>query len=350
MTLPRSHLTSSETTPIPGTQKTTRRVASSRSGAPEGSTTIKRLLGRFHFSGVFWYRFHLFGVRLLPKWSLPPLIFAFAACFYLALASVRRAISRNLAWAMGPAPGGRFGSIRRTFRTIRNHAWCLTETYEGLAGINAGDSVIEGGPIWQKLLAEPQGFIMVTAHVGHWEVGSRSGRADRKVHIVREPEIDPAAQEFLGGLLAKNTDRAFEIHHSGVQDLALGAKLLEALRRGEVVALQGDRAGGGGRVHEVSLFGKPFDMPVGPAALARLAGVPLVPVFVFRTGRSMSCAVVREPIFVDPDAPRQRALESAVESLAREVEWAIRREPNQWFCFRDLWGDPRARTSEHRRS
>ena len=329
---------------VPGSSTASgRRLATTRSGAPEASTTLKRLLGRFHFSGVFWYRFHLFGVRVLPNWLLGATVLLFTSFFFVALGRVRRAVHNNLHWALGPAPGGLFGKVRRTFRTIHNLAWCLTETYEGLAGIGVGDSTLQDGEeVWGRLMDASTGFIMVTAHVGHWEVGSRSGRADRKVHIVREPEMDPEAQEFLSSLLEKTGGGQFEIHHSGVRDLALGARLLEALRRGEVVAIQGDRPGGGGRVHRVTLFDRPFDMPVGPAALARLANVPLVPVFVFRTGRSMSRVVVRQPIAVDREGPRQRALEEAVEALAKEVEWAIRTQPDQWFCFRDLWGKPPA--------
>lgn len=314
-----------------------RKVAGEGSHAPQLSSRFKRLLGRFHFSGVFWYRFHMFGVRLLPEWLLGPTLRLFSFLFFLALGNSRRAVTNNLAWTLGPAPGF-LGNSRRAFRTIHNHAWCLTETYEGLGGEQPEEPQIEGENRWQALIDSGSGFVMVTAHVGHWEVGSRQGKATRPVHVVREPEMDPEAQAFLGELLSRAGGGQLRIHYSGVGDLALGSRLLDALRRGEIVALQCDRPGTGGRIHQSKLFGLPFSMPLGPAALARLANVPLVPVFVFRQGRKLSRVIVREPIYVEQGVDRDRALGQTVDALATQVEWAIRRQPNQWFCFRDLWG------------
>ncbi|MCP4006491.1 MAG: lipid A biosynthesis acyltransferase, partial [bacterium] len=77
------------------------------------------------------------------------------------------------------------------------------------------------------------------------------------------------------------------------------------------------------------------DLPSGPAALARAAGVALLPVFVFRRGRHRSQLVFRPPIRVAGRG--DDALAEAVRRIGADVEWAIRREPHQWFCFRELW-------------
>jgi len=87
----------------------------------------------------------------------------------------------------------------------------------------------------------------------------------------------------------------------------------------------------------VPLFGRPFPLPVGPAALARAAGVPIVPVFVFRTGRRHYRCTIHPPIPVSRTGDRQRDLEGALERFAAGLEAAIRREPHQWFCFRKVW-------------
>ena len=113
--------------------------------------------------------------------------------------------------------------------------------------------------------------------------------------------------------------------------------LLDALRRGEIVALQGDRPRTGGRVAAATLFGRPFPLPVGPAALARAAGVPLVPVFVFREGRRSYRVAIRPPIHVPPAAESPAGIDEALCQFAAELERAIAAEPHQWFCFRRLW-------------
>jgi KDO2-lipid IV(A) lauroyltransferase len=119
------------------------------------------------------------------------------------------------------------------------------------------------------------------------------------------------------------------VHFAG-EDAALGFLLLRAVREGAVVALQGDRPRADGRTVAVSLFGRPFDVPAGPLVLARSAPAPLLPVFVLREGVGRDRVCFRAPIPVED-------VEAAAQGLAREIEWAIRREPHQWFCWRRLW-------------
>jgi lauroyl/myristoyl acyltransferase len=87
-----------------------------------------------------------------------------------------------------------------------------------------------------------------------------------------------------------------------------------------------------------SLFGNPFPLPVGPAALARATGAMIVPVFVFRRGRRAYRCWIDEPIAVESTADRQGDVERAVLRFNASLERAIRSEPHQWFIFRRLWG------------
>ena len=59
----------------------------------------------------------------------------------------------------------------------------------------------------------------------------------------------------------------------------MSLELMAALRRGEVVALQGDRALGNRGDISVPFFGRPAPFPVGPFRLASASGAPIVPAF-----------------------------------------------------------------------
>jgi lauroyl/myristoyl acyltransferase len=87
----------------------------------------------------------------------------------------------------------------------------------------------------------------------------------------------------------------------------------------------------------VSLFGRPFSLPIGAVALARVAEVPVLPVFVFRLGRLRSRIVFREPIEVHRTCDREADIKGALGLVAAHLEWAIGTHPHQWFCFRELW-------------
>src|SRR3954452_236705 len=302
--------------------------------APEGGWS-RRLLGPLHVTGVVWFRLHQVAVRILPERALALVIYLFTAFFWIVLRKIRDAIAGNLEAVLGPC--GWWERQRRIHRTFLTFAWCLSERYERLSTDQVFTVEAEGVEAWRELVGKPGGFILVTAHLGAWEVGSMlpASRDGRRVHVVREPETDPRAQRFIEGLIRRGGGELYTTHFA--DDTQLGVDLLDALRRGEVVGVQGDRPRSGGRTVEASLFGRPFALPVGPAALARAAGVPIVPVFVLREGRLRSHCLLCPAIHVTQSAARQRDLSDALARFAADLEGAVRREPHQWFCFRRLW-------------
>src|SRR3954454_4934053 len=302
--------------------------------APEGGWS-RRLLGPFHVTGVFWFRLHQLGITILPAWALGGLVDLFSTFFWIALRKIRDAVASNLEAVLGPC--GWWARQRRIHRTFLTFAWCLSERYERLSTDRIFDIEVEVLEGWRELAGSERGFILVTAHIGAWEVGSMlpASREGRRIHVVREAETDPRAQQFIEGLIRSRGGELYTTHFA--EDAKLGMDLLDALRRGEIVALPGDRPRSGGKTVEPRLFGRPYPLPLGTAALARAAGVPIVPVFVFREGRLRYRCTLRPAIAVAESADRQSDLRGALERFAAELEAAIRQEPHQWFCFRKLW-------------
>ena len=297
---------------------------------------IKRVLGPLYVTGVFWYRFWAFGVRIVPGSVKGPAIAVCALVFTVLLRRIGHAIRGNLAVVLGPC-GWWQGQVR-VWRTLRDFAWCVTERTEQLFGLRTARAELEDPGVWQALGEAPGGFVFVTAHVGGWESGSflPAHASTRRVHLVREPEMDPRAQEFVQRQLAR-LDPARYVTHFAHDDATLGVELLAALRRGEIVALQGDRPRAGQAGVPVQLFGRTVEFPAGPAALARAAEVPLVPVFAFRIGRLQYRVSIRKPIVVARSADREADVRAALQQLAVEIEAAIRARPHHWFCFAPLW-------------
>jgi len=295
-----------------------------------------RLLGRFHVTGVFWYRFHRFIIRAVPSrlmW-IPGVLFA--TLFFLCLHDLRGVIASNLEVVLGPC--GWWERQRRVYRTMWSFGWCLNERYERLTTCRPFRVETEAIEYWNEAARPGRGLILVTAHLGNFEVGSMlpAQVERRRVHLVREPEVDADAQAFLEDVLDRFTQDRYAMHFQN-DDPLQGIGLLEALRCGEIVAVQGDRPRMGGKSVDATLFGRPFPLPPGPAALARTAEAPLLPVFVFREGRRRYRVVFRPPIRAPRTGDRSADLAATMRRVAVEVEWAIRRAPHQWFCFKRLW-------------
>jgi lauroyl/myristoyl acyltransferase len=303
--------------------------------APERGRAA-RLLGDFHVTGLFWYRLHRWAVASLPEWLLAPLIAVFTAFFFLTILNIRRAIASNLVPVLGPARW--LERQRRIFRTMHEFAWCLTERYERLVTDRPFEVEVEAMEHWNAVARSGRGFIMVTAHLGLYEIGSMmaSAREARHVHLVREPEVDPKAQAFVKQCIASVQGTHYTMHFQNGDPLQ-GVALAEALARGEIVAIQADRPRSGSRTVDATLFGRPFSLPAGPAALARAAGVPMLPVFALRARRRSIHVVIHPSIEVPRTENRSADLAVAMRRVAGEIEAGIRRAPHQWFVFRELW-------------
>jgi predicted LPLAT superfamily acyltransferase len=297
---------------------------------------LGKLLGPFHVTGVFWFRFHAFGARRsegVIRLAIP----LFTFFFFLTIHRIRRAVAANLVPVLGEC--GWWQRQRRIWRLFHTVAWSQTERYERLFTDRPFAVELENRRHWDAV-REAGGVVLLTGHVGNWEMASAlpSAEEGHRVHVVREEEMDPRAQKFVQDHLRRRAGNGYVTHFAGHTDPRLGLQLREALQRGEMVALQGDRPRRGSRTVEVQLFGRPYQVPAGPFAVARQAGAPVMPSFVFRTGRRRYVLRCGAPIRVPQDQPRDQALAEAARSFAAELESAVRREPYQWFVFREIWG------------
>jgi lauroyl/myristoyl acyltransferase len=308
--------------------------ASENTQAARGDTWARRLLGRFHITGTFWLRAIMWVARG-SEFRAVTMVWLWSAVFFCCLVRPRRIVTRHLDHILGRA--GFLRRQARIFRFFKEHAWCLVERFEQFRPDFQPRVEFEGDE-WPDLLAGPKGFVIVTGHVGMWEIGQLMPVTDgsRRLHVVREREEHEGTQQVVAELLASHPHARIVTHFLD-DDLALGASLFGALRSGDVVCLAADRAKAGMVALPATCFGHPVMMPVGPVALARAADVLVVPTFVYRVGRRHYRVVAKKPFRVGRSDDRQADLRAAVDRLAGEVEAAIRRDPFQWKRWEPLW-------------
>ncbi len=181
----------------------------------------------------------------------------------------------------------------------------------------------------EALLAEGKGLIVLTLHLGNWEMGlMHLAGVGRPVSVVLRPEDSEAApfEDEARGRAGVRVVPAGESAWNGLD-------LLLALRRGEIVAIQGDRPFGPLK-QRVRLFGAPVDLPAGPFVLAQASGAPILAVCVPIRGHFRYRIVVDGPLRVGPGAEGVR---EAVEAFTRILERFVSDYPTQWFNFYEVW-------------
>ena len=113
--------------------------------------------------------------------------------------------------------------------------------------------------------------------------------------------------------------------------------MIRALQRNEIVALQLDRALGAGGTRLVPFFGAPAPFPSGPFVLARLAGAPMIPVFMPRLGTRHYAIRFYSRVELPREARDSHALDQVMREVVGTFEAVVREFPRQWFQFAPFW-------------
>lgn len=285
---------------------------------------------RFLVHGVFWRQLLRWGVLNVPIWLEPAAIATWSLVFLL-WGPGRRGVMRNLTAIL---PGSTaLGNFVRTYRVFWNFAWTITDNVRFKETRVHPDWEFEGLEHFDRLNAEPGGAIILTAHMGNYDLGAHlfAQNSDRRIVIVRAPEIDPETRKYEEELHERTAAELKIDFSTRANELALD--LLHALREGAVVAIQGDRVTPGIASIPASLFGKRTYFPAGPFALAMSARVPIYPLFIFRHGRRHYRLITGAPFEVVRTRDREAAFTQALEHWTRELESVLRQAWFQWFAF-----------------
>jgi lauroyl/myristoyl acyltransferase len=237
----------------------------------------------------------------------------------------RAAVRKTLAASTG-ASGWRLDEL--TTRVFTDFAMCFSDLVstnrQPAARLQGLVARVEG---LECLPPPDRGLISLTAHVGNWELAGRllAGRTGRTTHVVvAEEEV-----RHIERWVRRDGDGVRFVSRSR-PTMSLG--LVAALRRGEVVAVQGDRALGSRGDALIPFLGRPAPFPLGPFLLGGAVRVPLVPAFCLLDADYRYVVKVTAPITVTR-GQEEEAARAWVDTLAD----VVRQHPTQWFNFFDIW-------------
>jgi lauroyl/myristoyl acyltransferase len=300
--------------------------------APAPRAGAAALAGRFRYDGLFWRRLAYLGSTQGPEWWKRTSPAPIAAIVFALVARNRRGIVANLRRVRGSS--GVIADHLAGLRTFAEFAYCVSETLEFMSPY-AHDVTVESSPEIELLdrLPRDRGVVVLTSHFGSWEIAARlMQRFDRRVNVVMAQEANPSVEQFQGELRARS---GLNVIHSDSSPFA-ALNMLQALRRGEVVAIQMDRSGPGQVTRPIEFFGAPTRFQYGPFALARVTGVPLWPVFAARIGVRRYRIMPESLRTIARDASEQQTI-AVMQDVVRSFEGHVRAYPHQWFQFAPFW-------------
>ncbi len=180
------------------------------------------------------------------------------------------------------------------------------------------------------------GVILALPHLGGWEWAGRwlSIRGHRLTVVVEQ--LEPP--ELFEWFVRLREDLGMNVVALGPD---AGKAVVQALRDNEVVCLLCDRDITRTGV-EVEFFGERTTLPAGPATMTLRTGAPLLPVGVYFTRRVYGhYAIVRPPVPAERRGKLRDDVARVTQLLAHELEYLIRRAPEQGHLFQPNWpSDP----------
>lgn len=180
------------------------------------------------------------------------------------------------------------------------------------------------------------GILLLTAHLGNWEVGGLMLAEMRQpIHVVLVPDIFPAVERSRRALHERAGITEIRVDRSLAPTLAV----LRALKANAIVAMQGDRDFDNTGI-AVPFFGKEAYFPRGPFLVAMSTGATVLPAFIVRVPDGRYRAIVEEPLEIVRDRNRGTALAENVGRYVAILERYVARHPEQWYCFYPFWEDP----------
>ena len=291
-----------------------------------------------------WYehRFHnipaqriIFAIiPRLPRFLHPPIALATALIFYVMLKRERRAVAGNLRPVSGKRGLALQWKVYWVFYSfcdlMVSYCYVPQATHPQLLSMLVDPE--RGAAKVEQALAVGNGLIVWTAHVGNWEFASRLLEMHGcPVNVARVVEDKPA-EIMLRNLMASERLKIVDLK-GGV---SATLELLQALRRNEIVAMQGDRVY---QRHsaEVPFFSQPTSFPLGPFLLSQVSGAPVMPGFVIREGWLRYRAMMGDPIPPVGAADGDAALQAALSQAVRFLEKTLTTHYDQWMNFFDFW-------------
>ncbi|MFP4057309.1 MAG: lysophospholipid acyltransferase family protein [Candidatus Brocadiia bacterium] len=238
----------------------------------------------------------------------------------------------NAAWALslGPYEARRF--VRRVYRNVGMTAVECVLLPHILRRRDITDfTCFEGEEHLRQALDRGKGAIVITAHIGNWEIAGlgvarRVGSLLSVARALDNPLLDRyfhARREQLG---QRVVDRRGALR-----------PVVQELRRGGVVAMLIDQNQRKDGVF-VDFFGRRASTVPSPASIALKYDVPVIPGYGHRTGDGFfHCLRCEAPIDLIRSGDREADVAANTAQFTRRVERWVRRHPDQWFWLHSRW-------------
>lgn len=188
----------------------------------------------------------------------------------------------------------------------------------------------DGVELINKALKQKKGGILISAHVGNFEIAEHffgELEENTSISILTTDSEHSAIKEYLESVTDKPRVNLIFIQ----EDLSHVFEINAALARNELVVITGDRYIKGSKYLTEDLLNQVAKFPAGPFMLASRLKVPVLFVYVMKETNK------HYHLFTRQAKAKHRDAQALLQEYASSVSWMLKKYPLQWFNYFDFW-------------
>lgn len=291
--------------------------------------------------GSFWLmKFTAWGVKLLGRWMLSPILHGVVLYFFIFGRQARRSAwqyqQRLADWSGQPTLRPTHWRVFGQFMAFADALLDKLDVWNGKLRLEQIE-IVDAALLRPQLRGGGRGQMLVGAHLGNLEVCRALAELGEKVTM--NVLVHTRHAERFNRLLGEAGANNLRLIQVSELDLAIMLQLSQRLENGEWLAIAGDRVPlHGGRNTQVDFLGQPAAFPQGPWLLAGLLKCPVNLILCLKQqGRYQ---VILEPFAEAIEwrrSDREQVIAAWAARYAERLDQYCLQAPQQWFNFYPFW-------------
>lgn len=279
---------------------------------------------------VLGYRIFVFLIQKAGVKAAYGLLYFVASYYFLFLRKSNRAISYYFKERLQYS---HFKSKKMVFKSYYTFGQTIIDKIAISAGMrNRFTYEFDGIEILKNLLAAKKGGVLISAHVGNFEIAEHflgDIDLDFQINLVTTDLEHSDIKKYLETVTQKPTVKFIIIK----DDLSHIFEINAALANNELVCFTGDRYFEGTKSLSEEILGQEANFPSGPFLIASRLKVPVVFVYVMKEPNLHYHLYAREATV------KHRDEKGLLKEYIKSVENILQKYPLQWFNYFDFWND-----------
>ena len=229
-----------------------------------------------------------------------------------------------------------FKKYWRVYTLFVNQGKALVDRYAVASGYGGFDIKLKGFDSAKEIVNQNEkGCILLTSHVGNWQVALSCLRElNKNIYLVMRPEDNVAVKKHLK---IDSEEEKIKII-SPEQDFGGAIEITEKINNGDVVSIMGDRKYGFPSL-DVDYLGDKAGFPFGAFSIAASLECPIIVLLTARLGYREYCVDFKNIIrpTYESKIDKKQQLRKYVQRYASILDDYVKNYPYQCFLFADIW-------------